>query len=185
MNSMKSDQKFTWHLRQQKFIIFPTCKLYCFILDYNMYFFFFNYNKDYFSFVFNLLKLFFKLQTCIFLVAECFIFNNHFVKFFLLVKDVIALLSNGLLRYIFMFNTDQCFFIFFETFGDALLKRKVNAILFSIFLFFLVLRGSPLLETFPFYICLIRCVTLSNKFLQRILGMVFKDTLKACFWLFI
>ena len=106
-------------------------------------------------------------------------------SFFLLVKDVIALLSNGLLRYIFMFNTDQCFFIFFETFRDALLKRKVNAILFSIFLFFLVLRGSPLLETFPFYICLIRCVTLSNKFLQRILGMVFKDTLKACFWLFI
>ena len=184
MNSMKSDQKFTWHLRQQKFIIFPTCKLYCFILDYNMYFFF-NYNKDYFSFLFNLLKLFFKLQTCIFLVAGCFIFNNHFAKFFFTCKGCYCLAIKWFAQIHIYVQYRPMFLHFFETSGDALLKRKVNAILFSIFLFFLVLRRSPLLETFPFYICLIRCVTLSNKFLQRILGMVFKDTLKACFWLFI
>ena len=134
-----------------------------------------------FPFVFIPLNLVFTLYTYIFLVAECFIFNNRFAKFFLRVKDVIGLLSSDLLRYIFMFNIDQCFFIFLETFGNAFLKRKVNATLSSFFLFFLGLAGSPRFKTFAFSICLIRFITQSNKFPQKILGMVFKDTLKACF----
>ena len=62
-------------------------------------------------------------------------------------KDVIGLLSKDLLRFIFLFNIDQCFVIVIEIFGAALLKGHVNAALFSFFVFFLVLRRTSLLKT--------------------------------------
>ena len=81
------------------------------------------------------------------------------------------LLVKDWLRFIFLFKTDQCFFIVIEIFGAR--KGRVNATLYSFFVFFIMLRRSSLLKTFAFSICSSCFVTSFNKLLKKILGIVF------------
>ena len=110
---------------------------------------FFSYNRDHFSYVFNLLNLFFTLYTYIFLVAEYFIFNNSFGQVFLRVRDVTGLLSNDLLRYIFMLYTDQCFFIFWKHLEMLYWKKSYRNSVFILFVLSCV-KGVTSFENISF-----------------------------------